>query len=134
MTPGETTHSEALILVVDDYADSREMSVEYLEVCSFRARPAGTGEEALRMAQEQVPDVILMDLTLPDIDGIEVTRRIKADPKTRHIAVIALTGHGSEEFSERAKGAGCVSFLVKPCNPDAMVEEIRRVLAAGAKS
>ena len=129
----QTQTSEPLILVVDDYIDSREMSAEYLSVCGFRTEQAGTGEEALRKATETLPNVILMDLTLPDIDGIEVTRRLKADPKTKDIAVIALTGHGEGEHSERARAAGCVAFLVKPCNPDAMVDEIRRVLTSGGK-
>lgn len=129
MGPTQTQAGEPLVLVVDDYMDSREMSAEYLGVCGFRAAQAATGEEALRKAFELLPDVILMDLTLPDIDGIEVTRRLKADAKTKDIAVIALTGHGPGEHSERAREAGCVAFLVKPCNPDAMVDEIRRVLA-----
>ena len=122
-----------LVLVVDDYSDSREMCAEYLDVCGFRVEQAANGAEALKKASSTCPDVILMDLSLPDMDGVEVTRRLKAKRATASIAVIALTGHGSEH-ADRAREAGCVAFLVKPCHPDAMVEEIKRVLALKGSS
>lgn len=120
-----------LVLVVDDYTDSREMCAEYLDVCGFRVEQARDGAEAMEKAANASarPDVILMDLSLPDIDGVEVTRRLKAAPGTATIAIIALTGHGTGEHADKARAAGCVSFLVKPCHPDAMVDEIKRVLA-----
>lgn len=121
--------TETLVLVVDDYVDSREMCAEYLALCGFRVEQAASGEEALAKSAAMRPDVILMDLTLPDIDGLEVTRRLKADTETSGIAIIALTGHAMGEHSAEAQEAGCVSFLVKPCHPDLMVEEIKRVLA-----
>jgi len=125
--------NKPFVLVVDDYADSREMCAEYLEVCGFRVEQAADGAQALACVAAALPDVILMDLTLPDIDGTEVTRRIKADERTAGIKVIALTGHGSTgDHADRARAAGCVSFLTKPCHPDAMVDEIRRVLGEKA--
>ena len=130
MSGTQTQQDEPLVLVVDDYTDSREMSAEYLSVCGFRTEQAGTGEEALRKAAETMPNVILMDLTLPDIDGIEVTRRLKADPKTKDIAVIALTGHALAGASDSARRAGCDSFVTKPCLPDDLVVEVRRMLSA----
>lgn len=125
----EQTTAQPLILVVDDYPDSREMCAEYLGVCGFRVEQAADGAEAVRKAAGLLPDAILMDVTLPDMDGMEATRRIKADGKTAGILVIALTGHGGGDAAENARAAGCDSFLVKPCPPDAMVDEIRRLLA-----
>lgn len=132
MTPrNDTQETKPFVLVVDDYADSREMCAEYLGVCGFRVEQAADGAEALSKVASAIPDVILMDLSLPDMDGTEVTRLIKADVRTSGIQIIALTGHGSSgEHADRARQAGCVSFLVKPCHPDAMVDEIRRILAA----
>ena len=128
MTMARATSVEPLVLIVDDYADSREMCAEYLGVCGFRVEQAADGAEALRKAAGMMPDAILMDVTLPDIDGMEVTRRLKKDERTAGIRVIALTGHGGGEAQSDARAAGCDSFLVKPCPPDAMVQEIRRLI------
>ena len=119
-----------LVLVVDDYPDSREMCAEFLRVSGFRVEQAADGAEALRKASVLVPDVVLMDLSLPDMDGLEVTRRLKSDDRTRALVVIALTGHGEEGHADQAREAGCASFLVKPCSPDAMVLEIKRLLSS----
>src|SRR5690606_19154394 len=81
-----------LILVVDDYADARDMYCEYLQFSGFRTAEAKTGVEALSQANALLPDLILMDLSLPEMDGWEATRRLKASAKTRHIPVVALTG------------------------------------------
>lgn len=129
MTTTREATGQPLVLVVDDYADSREMCAEYLGFCGFRVETAADGAEAIRKANGLRPDAILMDVTLPDIDGMEVTRRLKADGQTSAILVIALTGHGGGDVADAARSAGCDSFLVKPCPPDEMVEEIRRVLA-----
>ncbi len=118
-----------LVLVVDDYQDGREMCVEYLSFCGFGVAEAANGVEALRKAAEALPDLILMDLSLPGLDGWEVTRRLKADPRTAHIPVIALTAHALGSEAQRAHEAGCASFITKPCLPDALVVEVRRVLA-----
>ena len=117
-----------LVLVVDDYQDAREMCSEYLTFSGFRVCEARDGFEALEKAFELRPDVILMDLSLPGMDGWEATRRLKKDDRTRKIPVIALTGHALAGHSDGAKQAGCDSFLTKPCLPDAMVAEVRRML------
>lgn len=130
-SPQDSIGPAALVLIVDDYADAREMCAEYLDLCGFRVEQACDGAEALKKAAHLRPDVILMDLSLPDIDGVEVARRLKAASETAGIAIIALTGHGTEEHADKARAAGCVSFLVKPCQPDAMISEIRRVMATG---
>jgi CheY-like chemotaxis protein len=75
-----------------------------------------------------MPDLILMDLSLPGMDGWEATRRLKADEKTRHIPIVALTGHALAGASDGARRAGCDSFVTKPCLPDDLVVEVRRML------
>jgi CheY-like chemotaxis protein len=118
-----------LILVVDDYDDAREMYAEYLQFCGFRVAEARNGNEALEQAFTVKPDLILMDLSLPGMDGWEATRQLKADERTRHIPVVALTGHALAGASEGAKRAGCDSFVTKPCLPDDLVVEVRRMLS-----
>lgn len=117
-----------LILVVDDYQDAREMYAEYLQFSGFRVAEARNGNEAVEQAFALKPDLILMDLSLPGMDGWEATRRLKADDATRHIPIVALTGHALAGASEGAKKAGCDSFVTKPCLPDDLVVEVRRML------
>jgi two-component system, cell cycle response regulator DivK len=117
-----------LILVVDDYQDAREMYAEYLQFSGFRVAEAKNGNEAVEKAFALKPDLILMDLSLPGMDGWEATRRLKADDATRRIPVVALTGHALAGASEGAKKAGCDSFVTKPCLPDDLVVEVRRML------
>ena len=119
---------KARVLVVDDYPDAREMYGEYLEYCGFDVVQASNGMEALQRALDTKPDIILMDLSLPVMDGWEATRRLKADKRTEHIPVVALTGHALAGISEGAKRAGCDAFVTKPCLPEDLVKEIRRIL------
>ena len=123
-------HNQPLILVVDDYQDAREMYAEYLQFSGFRVAEARNGNEAVEQAFALKPDLILMDLSLPGMDGWEATRRLKADERTSHIPIVALTGHALAGASEGAKKAGCDSFVTKPCLPDDLVVEVRRMLGA----
>src|SRR2546428_6502907 len=116
------------VLVVDDYPDAREMYSEYLEFSGFDVIQAVNGIEALQRAVDTAPDIILMDLSLPVMDGWEATRRLKADERTTSIPVVALTGHALAGISEGAKKAGCDAFVTKPCLPEDLVREIRKVL------
>ena len=116
------------VLLVDDYPDAREMYCEYLEFSGFDVIEAVNGVEALERAVDGAPDVILMDLSLPVMDGWEATRRLKADHRTAGIPVLALTGHALAGISEGAKQAGCDGFVTKPCLPEDLVKEIRRIL------
>jgi CheY-like chemotaxis protein len=118
-----------LVLVVEDFEDAREMYALYLGHEGFGVVQARDGYEALKLAAEKLPDLILMDLALPGMDGWEATRRIKNDPRTRHIPVVALTGHVLAGHAEGARQAGCDSFVIKPCLPDALVAEVRRMLS-----
>jgi two-component system, cell cycle response regulator DivK len=123
-----TEQHAPLILVVDDYQDAREMYAEYLQFSGFRVAEARNGNEAVEQAFALKPDLILMDLSLPGMDGWEATRRLKADATTKHIPIVALTGHALAGASEGAKRAGCDSFVTKPCLPDDLVVEVRRML------
>jgi two-component system cell cycle response regulator DivK len=117
-----------LVLIVDDYADSREMYAVYLSCVGFDVIEAGNGVEALQRAADSAPDVIVMDLSLPVMDGWETTRRLRADVRTTGIPVIVLTGHVLTGTPQDAKNIGCDAFVSKPCLPDALEREIRRVL------
>jgi CheY-like chemotaxis protein len=115
------------VLLVDDYPDAREMYSEYLQFSGFDVAEATNGVEALERAAETSPDIILMDLSLPLMDGWEATRRLKADARTADIPVVALTGHALAGHSREAKDAGCDAFLTKPCLPDELVAALRRL-------
>jgi CheY-like chemotaxis protein len=127
-TPSEPQPGDCKVLVVDDYDDAREMYAEYLEFLGYQVQTARDGQEALQMAQQSHPDVILMDLSLPVVSGWEATRRLKLDASTRHIPVMALTGHVLPTHSEQAKEAGCDEFVSKPALPDTVADKIRVLL------
>lgn len=128
MTAAKGRPDRPLVLLVEDYADAREMYSEYLEYSGFDVVQAANGREALQRAAERAPDIVLMDLSLPVMDGWEATRRLKADPRTAAVPVVALTGHALAGISEGARQAGCDAFITKPCLPDDLVTAIRRVL------
>lgn len=117
-----------LVLVVEDYQDAREMYAAYLQFSGFEVAEATNGIEAIEKAQRLMPDIILMDLALPRMDGWEATRRLKSDERTSKIPVVALTGHALAGHAEGARQAGCDAFVTKPCLPDALVAEIQRLL------
>ena len=125
--------SQPLVLVVEDYQDAREMYCEYLRFSGFDVVEAGNGFDAIAQAVDTSPDIILMDLALPRMDGWEATRRLKADPRTKDIPIVALTGHALAGHADSAQKAGCDSFVTKPCLPDALVAEIRKVLGSMKK-
>ncbi len=124
---------QPLVLVVEDYQDAREMYCEYLRFSGFEVIEASNGYEAIEQAAASMPDIILMDLALPRMDGWEATRRLKGDPRTKDIPIVALTGHALAGHADRAMKEGCDSFVTKPCLPDALVAEIQRMLGAGKK-
>ena len=117
-----------LVLVVDDYEDNREMYASYLEFSGMRVEQAVNGSEAITKAVTLLPALIVMDLSLPGVDGWEATRRLKQDARTRDILVLALTGHALEGAEQGAKAAGCDAFLTKPCLPEDLCREINRLL------
>ena len=118
--------TSALVLIVDDFADARDMMSIYLMDGGFAVAEAENGEEAIAAALRDQPAIILMDMTMPVMDGWEATRLLKADPKTQGIPIIALTGHDLTAADRAA--LGCDSFIVRPCPPAQVVAEVARVL------
>jgi two-component system cell cycle response regulator DivK len=111
-------------LVVDDYDDAREMYAEFLAFKGFRVVQAENGLQAVALAASVLPDLIILDLALPDIDGIEVTRRLKGTPATAGIPIVMLTANTQSRMLEEARKAGCAAVLVKPCTPDELLEVV----------
>jgi two-component system, cell cycle response regulator DivK len=101
---------------------------DYLDFSGFRVETARDGREAIEKARALVPDLILMDLSLPGIDGWEATSRLKADPVTSHIMIVALSAHALAAEGDRAKRAGCDGFIAKPCLPHELVEQLASYL------
>jgi CheY-like chemotaxis protein len=123
------TGAGPLVLIVDDFEDNRAMYVEYLQFHGFRVAEAVNGEEAVARTTELLPSIVVMDLSLPVMDGWEATRRLKANPKTKHIIVIALTGHAEAAHAKKARDAGCDDFVPKPCLPEQLVAKVREHVA-----
>lgn len=126
--------SAPLILIVEDFEDAREMYREFLEFSGFRVITARDGREALAQARASLPDLTLMDLSLPGIDGWEATRLLKSDPATRHLLIVALSAHALATDGERARVAGCDGFIAKPCLPTDLVAQIGTYLKLDASS
>jgi two-component system, cell cycle response regulator DivK len=120
--------SAPLILIVEDFDDAREMYRDYLEFAGFRVETARDGRQAIEKTHRIRPDLVLMDLSLPVIDGWEATRLLKSDPETRRIPIVALSAHALAAEGERARQAGCDGFIAKPCLPPDLVAEIGRYL------
>ena len=131
---GEPPPDAPLVLIVDDVDDGREICAEYLQFRGFRVATAAYGLEALEKAFDLQPDIILMDLSLPKLDGWEATRRLKQDDRTRDIPVIALTAHALASTHDRAREAGCDSVVTKPVLPKELEQEVRRQLEKGQKA
>ena len=117
-----------LILIVDDNIDAREMYGMYLQHEGFRWAEAVNGQDAITQTRLERPALILMDATMPRMDGWEAVRLLKEDAATRHIPLIMLTAHAFQEHRDRAAEAGADAFLAKPVLPDQLAAEIRRVL------
>ena len=130
MSAPARTRAQPLVLVVEDYQDAREMYAAYLQFSGYEVAEAGNGVEAVEKTLALLPDIVLMDLALPRMDGWEATRRLKNDERTRHIPIVALTGHALAGHADGAREAGCDAFVTKPCLPDALVTEIKRLLDA----
>lgn len=115
------------ILVVEDNPDSRAILVLYLQIMGHQALTANNGREAIACASVEHPDVILMDLGLPDMDGIRIASMIKQNPDTSRIPIIALTAWDTADWREKALSAGIIKYLVKPPMPLSLREVIEEV-------
>lgn len=120
--------SEHKILLVEDNEDNRLVYRTILDHFGFEVLEAADGEEGIRRARADGPDLILMDVSIPKIDGWEATRRLKADPSTSSIPIIALTAHALATDRAKAQEAGCDGYLAKPVEPRKVVEEVKRHL------
>ncbi|OLB42019.1 MAG: response regulator [Candidatus Rokubacteria bacterium 13_2_20CM_2_64_8] len=116
------------VLIVDDVEDNRRIYAMFLQFEGFEVTTAVDGHDALSQARAHPPDLVVMDLAIPGIDGWEVTRTLKRDGRTRAIPVIAVSGHALAGAEARARAAGCDAFLTKPCLPDTLSREIHRIL------
>jgi len=131
LIPRESARSSGrvpVVLIVDDYPDCREMYAAYLELAGFRVLRAPDGLRALQLAREQRPDLILMDLGLPGIDGVEVTRLLKADPATSRLPVVALTAQAAAGSEARLASLGFEAVIPKPCLPDELARRVESLV------
>jgi two-component system, cell cycle response regulator DivK len=117
-----------LILAVEDQEDNMQILRDLLTSTGYELIEAANGEEALAALAKQRPDLILMDIQIPIIDGYEVTRRMKANPALRSIPIIAVTSHAIGEGEEKARAAGCDDFVAKPYSPRQLLTKIREYL------
>ncbi|ODS55104.1 MAG: hypothetical protein ABS36_10155 [Acidobacteria bacterium SCN 69-37] len=118
----------ARILLVDDYPDGLEVWSLYLRMCGFEVSTAADGATALASATAQPPDLAILDLEMPGVSGYELARRLRADPSTRHIPLIAVSGHSQAAPIQEALDAGCDRVLTKPCDPESLRLEVQRLL------
>ncbi len=127
--PPQAERERPLVLIVEDQLELRRLYAQQFAISGFDVIEAENGADAIAHTTSHVPDVVLMDLSLPVLDGWEATRRLKNDSRTAHIPVVALTAHDGSGELQRATRAGCDWFVPKPCPPDALITEVRRVLA-----
>jgi len=119
-----------VILVVEDDPETRLFYTDVLVRGGFRVEQAHNGHQALEKALSATPDLILTDIAVPGLDGIELCRRLRANERTRNIPVIGITGYGDRHYPDRALLAGADHVLNKPCEPERLVDEARRLLAS----
>ena len=112
------------VLLVEDSDAIRDAFTILLEDAGYTVLGAGTGEDALRLAAHRVPDLVLLDMGLPDMTGLDVVRRIKADASTAGIAVVAVTGRDEEADRRACLAAGCAAYIVKPVNTQKLVRDL----------
>ena len=124
---------QPLILLAEDFEDARELYRDYLEFSGFRVETVTNGREAIEQALALRPDIILMDASMPVLDGWQATRALKADPATKHIPILALPAHAFEDARREAKDVGCDGFVTKPCLPDDLVVKVRAALERVSK-
>ena len=114
------------ILVVEDQEDNRTILRDLLAHAGYEVFEVDNGEQALPAAVEHRPDVILMDIQLPLLDGYEATKRIKAEPTLRHIPIIVVTSYALSGDEAKARSAGCDAYVAKPFSPRALLDKIRQ--------
>src|SRR5262245_32012455 len=120
---------QPFVLVADDDRDTRELYRACFDTIGYRTAEASTGSQAIVSAVEIVPDVLLTDYVLPDVDGVTVARRLRGDRRTAGIRVLMVTGYANADVERRATAAGVARVLLKPCLPQTLMREVSRVIA-----
>ncbi|MFV9505014.1 MAG: response regulator [Oscillochloridaceae bacterium umkhey_bin13] len=118
------------ILVVDDNLDNRMIIAHMLKLRGYQVVMAHDGRQAVDLTERETPDLVLMDLSMPVLDGWSAAAQIKANPNLAHVPVLALTGHVTRDDIERALRAGCSDYLAKPIDFETMIAKVQSLLAA----
>jgi CheY-like chemotaxis protein len=118
------------ILIIEDNELNLELASDLLEANGFAVASAQTAEDGLRLARELLPDLVLMDFSLPGMDGLSATKHLKADPATRHLTVVGLTAHAMRGDDQIALNAGCDGYLTKPIDTRTFIATVKRFIAA----
>ena len=126
--PVTARRAQPTTLLAEDFEDARELYRDYLEFSGFAVHTVANGREAIARAITLQPDLILMDASMPVLDGWQATRELKGNAATRHIPVLALTAHAFDDARQQALAVGCDGFISKPCLPDDLVARIRDTL------
>jgi two-component system, cell cycle response regulator DivK len=116
------------ILIVEDHEDARRILRDMLETTDYELVEAENGEQALAVVARQRPDLILMDIQLPKISGLEATRQLRSDPRTAAVPIIVITSFALSGDEQRAKDAGATAYLAKPYSPRELLAKIREIL------
>ena len=120
------------VLLVDDQIEMRSIHGAYLQLHGIKVLTAGDGDGALEVAQRHVPDVIVLDHSLPRRTGVEIARVLRGTARTAKIPIIMMTAHSYGAVGKKAREAGCASFLAKPCPPSRVLQEIQRFAPSAA--
>lgn len=120
---------KCLVLLAEDFADAREVYSLYLRLEGFAVHEVADGAGVATLAIELQPDVVVLDLGLPGLDGLAVAGQLRAHPLTAHVPIVVLSAHAYPEHEERARTAGAAAFLRKPCSPVELAATLRRVSA-----
>jgi CheY-like chemotaxis protein len=123
---------EPFVLIADDDRDTRELYRACFDTNGYRTAEAGTGSQAIASAVEILPDVLLTDYVLPDLDGLAIAQRLKADPRTAGICIVMVTGYATPDLERRAVDVGIERVLLKPCLPQTVMREVARALGRPA--
>jgi len=124
----EGNGTDPTVLVVEDFEDNRFMMRRLLEMSGYRVLEAVNGQEAVETAQREHPDLILMDLSLPLLDGLSATRRIRAQAELRQVPIIAVSAHDTTDFHAEALAAGCNEYVTKPIDFDELERLLKELL------
>jgi CheY-like chemotaxis protein len=118
----------AKILIVEDNPANMELATDLLKPLGYVILPAETAEEGIQLATDELPDLILMDVALPGMDGLRATQQLKGDPRTQRIPIVALTAHAMSGDEARALAAGCVGYITKPIDTRGFPATVTRFL------